>query len=126
MAKSLYFSAGMIVGALAIRAASEPTLQDPVKVSPQYYSVRLENDRVRVLEYRLKPGEKELPHAHSPGVLYSLADAKVRSTLPDGTASERSSVAGEVSWRDWTRHSLENVGLTEVHALSIELKECKP
>jgi hypothetical protein len=32
--------------------------QDPVKTSPQYYKVLLENDQVRVLEYRLKPGEK--------------------------------------------------------------------
>jgi len=32
--------------------------QDPVKTSPQYYKVLLENDQVRVLEYRLKAGEK--------------------------------------------------------------------
>jgi hypothetical protein len=36
--------------------------QDPVKQSPQYYKVLLENDQVRVLEYRLKPGEKEPMH----------------------------------------------------------------
>jgi hypothetical protein len=34
--------------------------QDPVKISPQFYKLLLENDQVRVLEYRLKPGEKEL------------------------------------------------------------------
>jgi hypothetical protein len=32
--------------------------QDPVKTSPQYYKVLLENDQVRVLEYRLKGGGK--------------------------------------------------------------------
>ena len=32
--------------------------QDPVKTSPQYYKVLLENDQVRVLEYRLKAWEK--------------------------------------------------------------------
>ncbi|PYK77904.1 MAG: hypothetical protein DME40_09360 [Verrucomicrobia bacterium] len=32
--------------------------QDPVKTSPQYYKVLLENDQVRVLEYRLKAGER--------------------------------------------------------------------
>ncbi|PYL80838.1 MAG: hypothetical protein DMF23_15505 [Verrucomicrobia bacterium] len=31
--------------------------QDPVKTSPQYYKVLLENDQVRVLEYRLKAGD---------------------------------------------------------------------
>jgi len=29
-----------------------------VKTSPQYYKVLLENDQVRVLEYRLKAGER--------------------------------------------------------------------
>src|SRR5205823_3668201 len=42
--------------------------QDPVKTSPQYYKVLLENDQVRVLEYRLKAGEKEPIHSHSAGV----------------------------------------------------------
>lgn len=36
---------------------------DPVALSPQLYSVRFENDRVRVLEYRLKPGGKEPMHS---------------------------------------------------------------
>ncbi|PYJ67167.1 MAG: hypothetical protein DME76_15800, partial [Verrucomicrobia bacterium] len=43
--------------------------QDPVKTSPQYYKVLLENDQVRVLEYRLKPGEKEPTHSHPAGVV---------------------------------------------------------
>ena len=33
--------------------------QDPVKITPQFYKVLLENDQVRVLEYRIKPGEKK-------------------------------------------------------------------
>jgi hypothetical protein len=32
--------------------------QEPVKTSPQYYKVLLENDQVRVLEYRLKAGKR--------------------------------------------------------------------
>src|SRR6267142_2906021 len=47
--------------------------QDPVKTSPQYYKVLLENDQVRVLEYRLKAGEKEAMHSHPAGVVYASA-----------------------------------------------------
>jgi hypothetical protein len=32
---------------------------DPVKLSPYYYNVLLDNERIRVLEYQLKPEEKE-------------------------------------------------------------------
>ena len=96
--------------------------QDPVQTSPQYYKVLLENDQVRVLEYRLKPGEKELMHSDAAGVVYVLSGAKLKVTYPDGKTEERSATAGETIWREPTTHALENVGDTEAHAITIDLK----
>jgi quercetin dioxygenase-like cupin family protein len=96
--------------------------QDPVKTSPQYYKVLLENDQVRVLEYRLKPGEKEPMHSHPAGVVYVLSGAKLKITYPDGRTEERTGTAGETIWREPTTHALENVGDTEAHAIAIDLK----
>ena len=118
------FVVGIVLGAFAVSAAGRVTTQDPVKVSPQYYVVRFENERVRVLEFHLKPGEKEGMHSHPPGVVYVLADATIRNGLPDGTSSERSLKAGEVLWREDTTHTGENVGATEARAIAIELKPC--
>ena len=118
------FAVGIVLGAFAVSAAGRVTTQDPVKVSPQYYVVRFENERVRVLEFHLKPGEKEGMHSHPPGVVYVLADATIRNGLPDGTSSERSLKAGEVLWREDTTHTGENVGATEARAIAIELKPC--
>ena len=118
------FAFGIVLGAFAVSAAGRVTTQDPVKVSPQYYVVRFENERVRVLEFHLKPGEKEAMHSHPPGVVYFLADATIRNGLPDGTTSERSLKAGDVLWREDTTHTGENVGLTEARAIAIELKPC--
>ena len=95
--------------------------QDPVKTSPQYYKVLLENDQVRVLEYRLKAGEKEPMHSHLYGVfVYFLSDAKIRTTFPDGKTSEDSKKAGDTVWRDPVTHAGENIGDAEAHALLIE------
>jgi hypothetical protein len=124
MRRLAYFALGIVLGAFAVSAAGRVTTQDPVKVSPQYYVVRFENERVRVLEFHLKPGEKEAMHSHPPGVVYFLADATIRNGLPDGTSSERSLKAGEVLWREDTTHTGENVGATEARALAIELKPC--
>ena len=124
MRRLAYVAAGIVLGACAASAAGRMTTQDPVKVSPQYYTVRFENDRVRVLEFHLKPGEKEAMHSHPPGVVYVLADATLRNGLPDGTSSERSLKAGDVLWRENTTHTGENVGATEARALAIELKPC--
>ena len=124
MQRLSYVAVGVVLGAFAVSAAGRVTTQDPVKVSPQYYVVRFENDRVRVLEFHLKPGEKEAMHSHPAGVVYSLADATIRNGLPDGTTSERSLKAGDVLWREDTTHTGENVGLTEARAIAIELKPC--
>ena len=96
--------------------------QDPVKISPQFYKVLLENDQVRVLEYRLKPGEKEPMHSHPAGVVYVLSGAKLKFTDPDGKTEERAAASGETIWRDPTTHAVENVGNTEAHAIAIDLK----
>jgi hypothetical protein len=103
MKRSAYLVVGMILGALASSAADSMTSQDPVKLSPQYYAVRLENDRVRVLEYHLKPGEKEGMHTHPPGLVYSFNDAKLRTTSSDGKSSDVAAERGQVSWRDRRR-----------------------
>jgi quercetin dioxygenase-like cupin family protein len=96
--------------------------QDPVKASPQYYKVLLENDQVRVLEYRLKAEEKEPMHSHPAGVVYVLSGAKLKFTYPDGRTEERAAATGETIWRDPTTHTVENVGDTEAHAIAIDVK----
>jgi beta-alanine degradation protein BauB len=116
-------ASGAIVATLAF-AESTPTL-DPVAISPQLYSVRFENDRVRVLEYRLKPGGKEPMHSHPPGVVFALADATVKTTLPNGTVFMYPSHTGDVLWRDAVTHSAENVGRTEAHYYAVELKDAR-
>jgi quercetin dioxygenase-like cupin family protein len=124
MKRSSYLAVGMVLGAIAMSAAGRVATQDPVKVSPQYYAVRFENDRVRVLEYHLKPGEKEATHSHPAGVVYVLSDATIRSVRPDGTSSETPGKAGEVFWREDTTHAIENVGAMEARAIAVELKPC--
>jgi len=96
--------------------------QDPVKTSPQYYKVLLENDQVRVLEYRLKAGEKEAMHSHPAGVVYVLGGGKLKFSYPDGRTEEKAAATGETIWRDPTTHAVENIGDTEAHAIAVDLK----
>lgn len=96
--------------------------QDPVKTAPKIYKVLLENDRVRVLEVRLKPGKKSPMHSHPAYIAYALSTCKVRFTLPDGKTKEIKIKAGEAAWSDAESHAVDNIGNTEVHVLNIELK----
>ena len=99
-----------------------PPDKDPVKLSPQYYKVHVDNDAVRVLEYRLKPGQKEAMHSHPCGVVYNLSGAKWRIVSADGKTTDSETAAGGIAWRDPTTHAIENVGKTEAHAIALELK----
>ena len=96
--------------------------QDPVKTSPHYYKVLLENNQVRVLEYRLKAGEKEPMHSHPAGVVYVLSGATLKFSYPDGRTEEKAAATGETIWRDPVTHAVENTGKTEAHAIAIDLK----
>ena len=86
-------------------------------------SGRFENDRVRVLELRLKPGEREGMHTHPAYVLYALTDYRVKNTSADGTVRVFERKGGDVFWGEPVTHGGENVGDTEVHALIVELKQ---
>lgn len=99
------------------------TGQDPVKVAPDAYTVRLENDYVRVLEVRLKPGEKSPMHSYPAFVVYNFNASKVKFITPDERSKEVGMKAGEAAWSEGVTHAVENIGTTEAHVLNIELKE---
>jgi beta-alanine degradation protein BauB len=97
--------------------------QGPMTTTPHFYKTLFENEKVRVLEYHLKPHEIEPMHSHTTeGIVYVLSDAKLKFTIPDRPAEERSAVAGQVIWREPVTHVVENVGDTEARAIVVELK----
>jgi beta-alanine degradation protein BauB len=104
-------------------AAGTVLAQDVVKVSPETHRVLLENPQVRVLDVRVKPGEKVAMHSHPAGVLYYLSDAKLKITYLDGNTEEREVKAGTAVWSEAVTHAAENVGATELHEVHTELKE---
>ena len=96
--------------------------QDPVKVDPKNCKILLENDRMRVLEVRVKPGRKLPMHSHPAYVVYALTQHKVRVTFPDGKTKEVKIKAGETLWSEGVSHALDNIGTTEARVLNIEFK----
>ncbi len=97
--------------------------QDPLKLRPDTYSLKLENERVRVYEWIFKPGDKEPMHTHPEMVTYYLTDGKVRVYGPDGRVlRERETKAGDTFWSAPMKHMTENIGTSEIHAIIVEFK----
>ena len=96
--------------------------QDPVPLYPDNYRVLVENDRVRVMDFRLRKGDSEKLHSHPAHVLYVLEPFTVRFTLGDGTTRMRQVSAGEVLFSEAVTHAPVNVGETDAHGILVELK----
>jgi hypothetical protein len=100
--------------------------QDAVTSDPRSFRVVLENERVRVLEYKSGPGFGvcgQGMHYHPERVTVALTDAKVKLTNPQGRTVVRDIPSGHVFFAPAETHSTENIGGAGTRIYMIELKD---
>jgi len=95
---------------------------DPTVTNPDLYHVVMENERVRVLVYRDRPGNRTTPHEHPDSVMITLSAFRRRLIDGDRTA-EVDFEPGLVRWLGAQSHAGENIGDTDTHVIFVELKE---
>jgi len=98
---------------------------DPTQTDPELYKVIFENARVRVLEYRDRPGDRTLPHTHPDSVMVTLSGFRRRIHAGDRSV-DLELAAGEVRWLAAQEHAGENIGDTGTATIFVELKEPAP
>lgn len=99
--------------------------QDAPTVDPRSYRVVLENDRVRVLEYKSRPGLGvcgQGMHYHPAHLTISLTGAKLKETASDGKVSFPEIPPGTVFFSEAQTHSTEIIGGAGTRSYIIELK----
>jgi hypothetical protein len=109
----------------AFALAPAARAQDAAKVQPRAYKVAFENDKLRALEYRGRPGMGvcgEGMHSHPAHLTVVLFDGKVRVKTPDGKVKMAEGKVGDVFWSEAETHEVENISGRNSHALLIELK----
>lgn len=109
--------------AASASGAGEESTQDPLALYPENYRVLLDNDRVRVLDFRLARGASERMHTHPAHLAVFLEEFTIRFTLPDGSTALREGRPHQISWSDGATHASENVGPSDAHGILVELKE---
>lgn len=96
---------------------------DALKASPDNFKLLFENENVRVLEYILKPGEKDKPHTHPAKSSYVASGGKLKVYLDSGEIILADEIAGTASWMNSVgRHFVENVGNSEIKIILTEIK----
>lgn len=96
---------------------------DPTVTNPDHYKVIFENDRVRVLEYTDKPGDRTTVHEHPDSVMFTLSSFRRRLYAGNDEHHDVDITAGRPGWLAAQQHSGHNIGDTDTHVIFVELKD---
>ena len=111
--------------------ATWPDALDATVAAPQNHKVVLENERVRVLEVTVQPGEREPVHGHKwPSLMYVMAEDLIRDYDSEGkllydsrTDKARLTTPYTIWMPPQAPHSVENLSKTPLRLLRVELKQ---
>lgn len=100
--------------------------QDPLTVAPNAYKkVLLENEKIRVIQLELAPGEVVPWHSHPDHFVYALTDGKLEITDKGKEPVVAEIKAGEAMYLIATTHMAKNIGDATVKLIVTELKKTK-
>src|ERR1700687_1967874 len=94
--------------------------QDAMQYGVKHLKVLAEDDKVRVLEYSPKKGDRTPMHSHPSSVVYVLKGGRLKYTLPDGSNKISELKPGETLLPPPVTHSDE--ALDDVDSILIDLK----
>jgi quercetin dioxygenase-like cupin family protein len=108
-----------------------PDSLDAVIAAPANHKVLLENDRVRVLDVTVRPGELENVHGHRwPSVLYVMEEGEIRDydsggkVIYDTRTDENPMKAPYTIWMEpQAPHAVENLSNNTLRLIRVELKK---
>jgi quercetin dioxygenase-like cupin family protein len=106
-----------------------PEELDALRAAPKHHALLFENEAVRVLDTRIAPGETVPLHTHRwPSALYILTWSDFVRRDREGKVIVDSRAGGKLAEGSalWSgplaAHTLENVGTSEIRAISVEVK----
>jgi quercetin dioxygenase-like cupin family protein len=95
--------------------------QDAMQYGLKHLTVLAEDQKVRVLRYAPKKGDKTPIHSHPSAVVYVVKGGRVKYAMPDGSTKVVELKTGEALLRPPVTHTDE--ALDDVEAILIELKQ---
>jgi quercetin dioxygenase-like cupin family protein len=102
---------------------------DALVAAPAHHKLVLEDDRVRVIDTKIPPGERTAVHTHRyPSILYIVSagtflryDAEGQ-VITDSRAMPPQVAPSAFRVPPMPPHSVENIGTTLVHLVNVEFK----
>lgn len=108
-----------------------PDSLDAAVAAPQFHTVLFEDERVRIFDTRIRPGELVPVHTHRWSCMLTILswgefvrrDGDGQLLLDTRITPSELKPGQNVHCPPLPPHSFENVGTTEIRVISVELKE---
>jgi beta-alanine degradation protein BauB len=110
----------VLMGGVGLLFSVQLLGQDAMQYGVKHLKVLAEDDKVRVLEYSPKKGDRTPMHSHPSMVVYVMKGGRVKFTLPDGSTKVSELKTGETILRAPVTHADE--ALDDLDAILVELK----
>ena len=113
---------------------SWPESLDALVAAPDHHTLLFENERVRILDTRIRPGTRTAVHTHRwPAALYVISwssfirrDERGSVVLDSRTVAALETPPPALWTPALAPHSLENIGSADLRIISVELKQARP
>lgn len=108
---------------LGLALCAPALAQNPLQVDSAHFRLEYEDDRVRVLRFRLAPGEKSPLHEHNTRISVVVSGSRLQIEDTEGASHIITVNSGQAERQIAIRHSVENVGETVYEELTTEFKD---
>lgn len=105
--------------------SQDDLIRDVMRIGFAHVTVDVENDRSRVLRFKLAPGEAVPTHDDRAGLLVCLTGCRLRFTAPDGETQDLELKAGETRWLPADRRITRNMAGGALEMLYVESKRAQ-
>lgn len=95
---------------------------DPIHVGGKMYSLKAEDENMRMMEVSFAPGQKIGMHEHPKHYVYVVQGGKLRIHEEGKEPQTMDLVAGQTLVMDAQKHEGQNMGKTKIKLLVTELK----
>jgi beta-alanine degradation protein BauB len=91
--------------------------------STENVEIIVENESVKVSEFKQEPGQMTGMHLHPSTVVYPFTNGLLKFTYKDGRSEEIEIKSGEPFFRSEQWHDVEDIGDRDMRALIIDLRK---
>lgn len=114
----------LAIGTLCLPLAGQAAVEamDPLKVGKSAYTLKAEDNDVRMMEVSFAPGQKMAMHEHPKHSIYVLQGGALKISREGQEAQVMQLKQGETVIMEAQKHEAQNTGKTRVKLLVTELK----